>query len=120
MRLNNPEMIDHFQALGALVVDPASAMINLLDQAVRAPQTTTFLLQQDSDREIIQITINNVDVDILFVRDLCLPHDVLLLDITRHGQSIVPSGYTRLRLEDEVTLLGPPESLNAATLKFGY
>ena len=120
VRLNGPDMIDQFQALGALVVDPASAMINLLDQAVRAPQTTTFLLHQDSDREIIQITINNTDVDNLFVRDIRLPNDVLLLDITRNGQSIVPSGYTRLRLEDEVTLLGPPESLNAATLKLGY
>lgn len=120
VRPNRPEVIGQFKALGALVVDPTSAMINLLDQSVRAPQTTTFVLHQDSDREIIQITISNTEVDELFVRDLRLPYDVLLLDITRNGQSIVPSGYTRLRLEDEVTLLGPPESLNAATLKLGY
>lgn len=120
VRLNNPAMFDQFKSLGVLMVDPASAMVNLLDQSVRSPQTTTFFLHQDSDREIVQITISNNDVNNLFVRDVRLPNDVVLVDITRNGQSIVPTGYTRLQVEDEVTLLGSPESLNAATLKLGY
>ena len=109
-----------FSELGALIVDPASAMVNLLSQSVRAPQSTSILLQQDSGREIMQITVNNPELDGLLVRDLRLPDDVLFLEVARNGQAIVPSGYTPLKLMDEVTLLGQPESLSEVTLKMGY
>jgi Trk K+ transport system NAD-binding subunit/Kef-type K+ transport system membrane component KefB len=109
-----------FRELGALIVDPASAMVNLLSQSVRAPQSTSILLKQDSGREIMQITVNNPEFDGLLVRDLRLPEDVLFLEVARNGQAIVPSGYTPLKLMDEVTLLGQPESLSEVTLKMGY
>jgi Trk K+ transport system NAD-binding subunit/Kef-type K+ transport system membrane component KefB len=109
-----------FRELGALIVDPASAMVNLLSQSVRAPQSTSILLKQDSGREIMQITVNNPELDGLLVRDLRLPEDVLFLEVARNGQAIVPSGYTPLKLMDEVTLLGQPESLSEVTLKMGY
>ena len=53
-------------------------------------------------------------------RDVRLPEDVLLLDVTRNGPSLVPNGYTRLQQGDEVTLLGQPESLEAVTIRLGY
>jgi Trk K+ transport system NAD-binding subunit len=68
----------------------------------------------------MQITVNNPDLDGLLVRDLRLPEDVLFLEVARNGQAIVPSGYTPLKLMDEVTLLGQPESLSEVTLKMGY
>lgn len=109
-----------FSELGALIVDPASAIVNLLSQSVIAPQSTSILLHQDSGREILQITVNNTEVDGILVRDLRLPDDVLFLEVARNGQSIVPSGYTRLKVMDEVTLLGQPQSLSEVTLKLGY
>lgn len=105
---------------GALIVDPTSAMVNLLEQTVRAPQTAAILLHQDSDREMVQITIDNPDVDGQLVRDLRLPGDVLFLDVTRDGNVILPNGYTRLRQGDEVTLIGRAPDLNNAMLKLGY
>ena len=66
------------------------------------------------------MTINNPDVDGALVRDLRLPNDVLLLEVARNGQAMVPSGYTPLQLMDEVTLLGQPQSLSDVTLKLGY
>lgn len=109
-----------FRELGALVVDPASAIVNLLSQSVLAPQSTSILLHQDSGREILQITVSNPEVDGAFVRDLRLPNDILFLEVSRNGQAIVPSGYTPLKLLDEVTLMGQPESLSEVTLKLGY
>jgi Trk K+ transport system NAD-binding subunit len=92
----------------------------LLDQSIRATQTAAVLLHQNSGREMIQVTIKNREIDGLLVRDLRLPTDVLLLDVTRNGQSVVPNGYTKLMLEDEVTLIGHEPSLDEVTLRLGY
>ena len=69
-------------------------MVYLLEQTVRSPQTAAMLLHQDSGREMVQITVNNPDIDGILVRDLRLPIDVLLLDVNRRGNPIVPHGYT--------------------------
>ncbi|MFZ1397994.1 MAG: NAD-binding protein, partial [Candidatus Promineifilaceae bacterium] len=120
VRPNDLAMSDQFTELDALIIDPASAMVSLLSQSVRAPQSAAVLLHQDSGREMVQVTISNKDVDGVLVRDLRLPNDVLFLDLTRNGSSIVPHGYTRVHLQDEVTLIGKAESLEEATLKLGY
>ncbi|MAU00237.1 MAG: potassium transporter TrkA [Anaerolineaceae bacterium] len=120
VRPNALNMVEKFTEMGALVLDPASAMVSLLNQSVRSPQTAAVLLHQDSGREMVQVTVSNRDVDGLLVRDLRLPNDVLFVDLTRNGSSIVPHGYTRVRLQDEVTLIGKASSLEEATLKLGY
>jgi len=120
VRPNDLAFTPQFRELGALVVDPASAMVSLLDQSVRAPKTTAVLLNQDSGREMVQITINNRDVDGVLLRDLRLPTDVLFMDITRDGHVVLPHGYTRLHLNDEVTLIGRGDSLQEAMLKLGF
>jgi len=43
----------------------------------------------------------------------------LLLEISRDGQGIVPHGYTRLRLGDELTIVGKPDSLREVSLRIG-
>ncbi|NDJ54178.1 MAG: potassium transporter TrkA [Chloroflexi bacterium] len=120
VRLNDLSRAAEFRELGATFVDPTSAMVNLLGQAVRAPQSAALLLHTDPTNELVQITITNPEISGTLVRDLRLPVDVLLLAVNRDGQSIVPNGYTPLRLKDEVTLLGSPERLHEATLQLGY
>ena len=120
VRPNDLGQSEHLNEFGALVVDPTSAMVNLLEQTVRAPQTAAVLLHQDSGRELVQVTINNPDIDGQLVRDLRLPTDILFLDVSRDGNVILPNGYTRLRRGDEVTLLGREPSLSDATLKLGF
>lgn len=109
-----------YAEMGALVIDQTSAMVHLLSQSVRAPQSAALLLHQDSGREIVQITVSNADINGTLVRDVRLPEDVLLLDVTRNGHSLVPNGYTALQSGDEVTVLGRPESLETVTLRLGY
>ena len=120
VRPNDLSNADNFAELNAIIIDPASAMVNLLEQTVRAPQSTAMFLHLEEGREMIQITINNPDVDGMLVRDLRLPIDVLFIDVTRDDTVILPNGYTRLRLLDEVTLMGRKESLEEATLRLGY
>jgi Trk K+ transport system NAD-binding subunit/Kef-type K+ transport system membrane component KefB len=120
VRLHDMSQVERFRELGALVVDQASAMVYLLEQSVRSPQTAAMLLHQDSGREMVQITVNNPDIDGTLVRDLRLPIDVLLLDVNRRGNPIVPHGYTKLQLKDEVTILGHGDSLDEVVMKMGY
>lgn len=119
VRLNRQDLREEFRELGAIIVDPATAMVNLLEQAVRAPQSLSLLLHTDPVYDVVQMTVTNRDVDGRLVRDLRLPADVLLLEISRDGQAIVPHGYTRLRYGDEITVVGKPESLREVSLRIG-
>jgi Trk K+ transport system NAD-binding subunit len=103
-----------------MVVYPATAVVNLLDQFVRAPQSALLLSRTDPNKELVQITITEPDIDGLALRDLRLPSDVLILGIVRDGTSIIPHGHTRLRLDDEVMLIGEARSLAEVTYRFGY
>ncbi len=120
VRLNDIVNAPRFEQFKAIVVDPTSALVNLMDQAVRAPQTTALMMHQDPDYDIIQITVTDDELDGLFLRDLRLPSDVLVLEINRGDSNIVPHGNTMLRRRDEMTLIGRPTSLQQVTLKLGY
>lgn len=120
VRLNDLSWGEKFQSIGAQVIYPSSAIVHLLDQFVRAPQSATLLLHRDPNHEIIQVTVTDPDVDGLLLRELRLPTDVLILGIIRNGHSIVPHGYHRLQLHDEITLIGEPDSVAEATWRLGY
>ena len=90
-----------------MCLDPANAMVHLLDNFVRAPQLAAMVFEDDPDHDVIQVTITDPNVDGLHLRELILPDDVLVMAIARRGHSIVPHGYTNLHLEDELTLIGP-------------
>jgi Trk K+ transport system NAD-binding subunit/predicted Kef-type K+ transport protein len=119
VRLNDPRYTNAFAQLGAYVVDPASAMVNLLDQFVRAPQSA-ILLHADPEYDTAQVAVADPDIAGNALRDLRFPDDVVVLSITRQGHSIVPHGYTVLELGDEVSVVGRPESLDDVTRRFSY
>ena len=113
--------IEEFAALNVFVVDPVSSMISLLEQAVIAPQSAALMLYKDPDHfEIVQSTMTNPDLNGMLIRDLRLPSDVLILGIKRDGSTIIPHGYTSLRLYDDMTLIGHLDSLEEVTVKLGY
>lgn len=119
-RLNEFSLVDQFRELGVHVLDPANAMVHLLDNFVRAPQLATMVFEDDPDHDVIQVTITDPTVDGLHLRDLILPDDVLVMAIVRRGHAIVPHGYTNLHIDDELTLIGPTDSLDEVALKLGY
>ena len=45
---------------------------------------------------------------------------VLVVAVVRRGQTIVPNGFTRLRRNDELSLVGSPESLAEVTMRIGF
>ncbi len=108
-----------FKALEALVVDPNSAMVNLMDHFVRSPNATSILLGMETDQDAVDVEIRDGSIQGLALRDIRLPSDILILSISRNDQMMITHGYTRLRLGDIVTILGSQESIDKVGLMFG-
>ncbi len=106
-----------FNELGVRIMDPSSAMINLLDHFVRSPNATSILLGLDTSQDSIDVEIRNQDIHGMTLRDLRFPTDIIVLSVVRKGQIIISHGYTRLRLGDIVTLVGTVQSLENVRIK---
>ena len=118
VRLNNRDNFQKFHKLGALIIEPATAMVSLLDHFVRSPNAASLLLGMDEGQDSMDIEIRNKDIHGVRLRDLRLPSDVLVLSVKRKGQLLVSHGYTRMRLKDIITLVGAKTSLEELKFKF--
>ena len=101
-----------------MIVEPSTAIVSLLDHLVRSPVAASLLLGTEENQDTIDIELMNKDLHGLALRDLYLPHDVLILSINRKGHTVISHGYTRLRLGDIVTLVGSRDSLEKVMLRF--
>jgi Trk K+ transport system NAD-binding subunit/Kef-type K+ transport system membrane component KefB len=121
VRLSDREYYKKYQKIGAMVMDPATAMVSLMEHFVRSPIATSLLLGMDEGQDTIDVEVRNSNYHGLTLRDLRLPSDVIILSVTRGDHPIISHGYTRLRLGDIVTMVGSNESLDKVRLNIqGY
>jgi len=121
VRLEDKSFYKGFLKIGVMVIDPATAMVSLMEHFVRSPIATSILLGMDESQDTIDIELRNSDFHGLTLRDLRLPSDVIILSVTRGDHPIISHGYTRLRLGDIVTMVGSYESLDKVRLNLqGY
>ncbi|NOR28093.1 MAG: potassium transporter TrkA [Lutibacter sp.] len=118
VRLNNRDNFEKFHKLGALIIEPATAIVSLLDHFVRSPSATSLLLGMDDGQDSVDLEIRNEDIHGMRLRDLRLPGNILVLSVKRKGQLLVSHGYTRMRLGDVITLVGSATSLEELKFKF--
>lgn len=118
VRINEREKLKAFYELGALVIDPATAFVNLLQHFVRSPQATSLLMGMEPDKDTLDVTVEDRSLFGMALRNLRLPSDILVLSVKRQGQLIISHGYTRLRKGDIVTVVGSLESLKIVSLQF--
>lgn len=111
VRLHDRVNFSRFHKLGAMVVEPSSAMVGLLDHFVRSPIATSFLLGMEENQDTMDIEILDRTMHGVALRDLRLPSDIIILSVKRRGQLIISHGYTRLRFGDLVTAAGAADSL---------
>jgi Trk K+ transport system NAD-binding subunit len=117
VRLTEHEPSDRFAQLGAIVFEPTTAIVSLLDHFVRVPAATSLLLDRNAEQRVAEIQISNPNLHGLTIRDLRLPLDVLILSVRRNGSSILSHGYTQLEQGDSVSVVGSPEGLEQVTLQ---
>lgn len=118
VRLNDRSYYDRFLALEVKIVDPSTAIVSLMDHFVRSPQATSILLGMTEGQDTRDLEVLNPNLHGIPLRDLRLPSDVIILSIRRGGQMIISHGYTRLRIKDQVTVVGSNKSLDQLTLRF--
>jgi len=118
VRLNDHANFEKFHELGALIVDPSTAIVGLLDHFVRSPAATSLLLGLEEEQDIVEVDVRNPALYGAALRDLRLPLDTLVLSVQRDGQMLVSHGYTRLAAGDRVTVMGSTDSLDEVMLRF--
>ncbi|MCB0007640.1 MAG: cation:proton antiporter [Anaerolineales bacterium] len=118
VRLQDRLNFEKFHELGAVVVQPGTAVVSLLDQFVRSPFAASLLLGMDENEAFGEYVMNNPDLNGAAIRDIHFPHDVLILSISRQGDRLVSHGYTRLALGDLLTVVGSPDSLAEIQARF--
>lgn len=118
VRLNERYNFKRFHKLGALIVDPATAIVSLLDHLVRSPSAASLLLGMEKDQDVIELEIRNPDLHGIAIRDLRLPLDVHILSVHRRGHMLLSHGYTRLEVGDLLSVVGSLASLEQITLRF--
>ncbi len=117
-RLNNRNNFARFQALNVLIVDPSTAIVNLLDHFVRSPAAASLLMGIHRDRDILDLPIKNPTLFGLALRDFRLPFDTIIMSVRRRGVLFIPHDYTRLEAGDLVTVVGSLNSLKEVALRF--
>ncbi|MFQ5737693.1 MAG: TrkA C-terminal domain-containing protein [Acidobacteriota bacterium] len=118
MRLNDRSNFNRFHELGALIVDPTTAIVSLMDHFVRSPSAASLLLGMGGDQDVIDLEVRNPDLHGLTLRDLRMPLDTLVLSVRRGDQPLVSHGFTRIKRGDWLCVLGPSESLEQVMARF--
>ena len=118
VRLQDRAYFNRFHDLGALIVEPTTAIVSLLDHFVRSPAATSLLLGMEENQETLDVEVQDTSLKGVSLRDLRLPSDIIILSVKRKNEMIISHGYTRLRLGDILTMVGSPESLENTRLKF--
>ena len=103
---------------GAIVLDPKTSLVSLLEHFVTSPAATSILLGMDPEQDVIEVVVTDTKLVGVPIRDLKLPLDALILSITRDGHTLISHGYTELKIGDQLTMVGPPEVLPETTLYF--
>jgi len=109
---------DRYRALGVHVIDPAVAMVALLDHFVRSPTAAGLLLGMQPGQDVLDIEVRNPELERVALRDLRLPLDTLVLSVRRNGAMLISHGYTRLERGDRVTIVGSRDSVEQVALRF--
>ena len=119
VRLHDRNFMKRFTELGALIVEPASMLISLMDHMVRSPIATSIILGMDENQDTIDVEMQNSDYHDMSIRELRMPNDIIILATKRNENPIISTGYTRLKMGDVLTLVGSRANLEKVKLRLG-
>ena len=111
VRLDERKSLEFFRERGALVLDPSTAMISVLEHFILSPAATSLILGMEKNQDVLEVEVSDPNFEGRALRDLSLPLDVLIVSVTREGHTLVSHGYTELKLGDHLTVVGPPDIL---------
>ncbi len=117
VQLSDRSSRQRFRDLGALIVEPETAVVSLLDHFVRSPTGTSILLGMQEGHDVVDVVLTNTNVAGLAVHQIRLPQEVLILAIHRSQETLLARGQTVLHIGDTLTLSGPRSKLEEVVLR---
>ena len=103
--------MDKMKKMGVVTLEPMHALVNMLEHTVRSPQAMEIIMGEEGPTDTVDVEIKNPDLVGLHIRDLKLPHDIIILSLKRRNNTVFTHGHTRLRKGDILTIVGSRDSL---------
>ncbi|MCO6449671.1 MAG: cation:proton antiporter [Caldilineales bacterium] len=110
--------VARFREIDVFVVQASTAVVSLLETAVRTPTSASILIGDLPGQEIRELIVRDAEMTGRALREIAMPSDVLVLSIHRDSETIVPHGYSRLKVGDAVNVWGSIESLDILQIRF--
>jgi|MDTD01.2.fsa_nt_gb hypothetical protein len=110
----DPKWKGRFHDVGGLVVDPDALTVNPLEQFLSAAESSTMLLHNDPNADLVRVCVDMASAGTQ-INNMRLPNDVQVLEVRRANAAVVARGFTKLMIDDELTLCGRPQSLSEVT-----
>jgi Trk K+ transport system NAD-binding subunit len=111
-RVNNPENMDNFQALGIRVVSPVVSTAMLLDNLVTQSSALELLTGQSRGQGVFEARLQNNKLLAKPLKDWAIHGDVLVILARREDHLFVPRGNTMLQKGDILTLVGSTAAIH--------
>jgi len=109
-RVNDPAKKDLYIALEiTAAISPAAAVTSYFKNALTKGTSRSIVSIANGKAEVVELRIKKDELDGKKIRDLGLPHEVLIGVISRGGEVIIGTGNTVVRKEDTLTIITKTE-----------
>ena len=106
-RVNNPKNVEPIKKLGVdIVINSTNSITNLLEREVDNKKIKQVMSLSSSDSSINEIELpDNSKIAGKKLSQLDLPHNMIIISITRNGTLIIPRGNTVIEGGDRLLVL---------------
>ncbi len=112
-RVEQSDAVDAFRQAGIATVGADDAIADAMMTVIGQPALWEALALGGEDRLTVEFTVS-AGMDGLRMRDLGLPHDVLVLLVRRDNEDVVPYGETVIMRGNRLLLFGGAEAVAEA------
>jgi Kef-type K+ transport system membrane component KefB/Trk K+ transport system NAD-binding subunit len=110
--VNETRNIEAFESQKVKVIHTLSSLTGDFVNRIITPEGYAILSRKDEDIVIADMWFTNAQYNYKALQEIPFPGNTLLVQIRRDGQPIIPHGETRLQLNDNLTIVGNPQSVN--------
>jgi Kef-type K+ transport system membrane component KefB len=108
-RVREATLVQRFTDLGVRVVNPSLSPVVELEYLLLYPSVSSLMADLEDEHDVIEVRLGCPDMVGRPLRDIELPKGVMVILARRDGDVVYPSGETRFRIGDRLTLMGPLE-----------
>jgi Kef-type K+ transport system membrane component KefB/Trk K+ transport system NAD-binding subunit len=110
-RVHDATLSQDFAELGVEVVNPSLSPVVELEYRLLFPSVSSLIGDLEDEHDVMEVRLSCAEFTGLPLRELALPAGAMVVLVRRNGDVIYPRGDTRLQIGDQLTMMGPIESV---------